>query len=190
MSTQSNPTLAFVVAVARNGVIGRDGQLPWRLSSDLKTFRRLTMGKPLIMGRKTWNSLPRPLDGRDNIVVTRDQNFAAEGAMVAHDIPAAVAIAQECAARRGVDEIMVIGGSHVFAALLDQAGRIYWTAVDADPPGDVTFPDIDLRQWREVSAEVLPHGPRDEYPATLRILERTTVNASAPSAPAGAASIG
>lgn len=190
INRKSEPALAFVVAVARNGIIGRDGQLPWRLSSDLKTFRRLTMGKPLIMGRKTWDSLGRPLDGRDNIVVTRDPGFAAEGALVVHDVAAAVAMAQGCATRRGVDEIMVIGGAHIFAALLDQAQRIYWTAVEADPPGDVTFPEIDLRQWHEVSSQVLPRGNRDEYPATLRILERATVNAAPGGAAGTTASIG
>jgi dihydrofolate reductase len=169
---EADPILAFVVAVARNGVIGRDGRLPWRLSSDLKTFRRLTMGKPLIMGRKTWNSLGRPLDGRDNIVVTRDHAFAADGALVAHDIAGAVAMARDCAAARGADEIMVIGGSHIFAALMNDVRRLYWTDVEAEPEGDVTFPPLDARQWREVSREALPRGPKDEFPATLRVLER------------------
>lgn len=165
--------MSFVVAVARNGVIGRDGGLPWRLSSDLKLFRRLTMGKPLIMGRKTWDSLSKPLDGRDNIVVTRDEGFAPPGALPAHNIEAALALARDCAARRGVDEIMVIGGARIFADLLDRAGRIYWTDVDAAPPGDVHFPPFNARAWREVSREVLARGEKDEFAATLRILERS-----------------
>lgn len=165
-------TLSFVVAVAHNGVIGRDGTLPWRLSSDLKLFRRLTMGKPLIMGRKTWASLRAPLDGRDNIVVTRDEDFAAAGALVVHSVEAAVDLAQRCASERGVEEIMVIGGARIFAELLPRAGRIYWTEVEASPAGDVSFPSFDLNAWRQVSSEVLPRTEKDEFAATLRILER------------------
>ncbi len=164
-------TLSFVVAVAHNGVIGRDGTLPWRLSSDLKLFRRLTMGKPLIMGRKTWDSLGRPLDGRDNIVVTRDKVFAATGAIPAHSVEAAVELARACAERRQVDEIMVIGGARIFEELLPQADRIYWTEVEASPPGDVHFPDFDRTRWREVSREPLPRTEKDEFSASLRILE-------------------
>lgn len=164
--------LSFVVAVAQNGVIGRDGGLPWRLSSDLKMFRRLTMGKPLIMGRKTWDSLPKALDGRDNIVVTRDAAFAAAGALPAHDLAAALALAQDCATRRGADEIMVIGGARIFAELLDRADRIYWTDVEASVPGDVHFPSFDTGAWREVSREALPQDEKDEFAATLRILDR------------------
>lgn len=164
--------VSFIVAVARNGVVGRDGGLPWRLSSDLKLFRRLTMGKPLIMGRKTWDSLGRPLDGRDNIVVTRDAGFQAEGALVADSAEAALDIARSCAAQRGADEIMVIGGAAIFAALLDKADRIYWTDVHASPAGDVHFPSVDLSRWREVSSEDLLQGDKDQYAATLRILER------------------
>ena len=153
-------------------MIGRDGTLPWRLSSDLKLFRRLTMGKPLIMGRKTWDSLGRPLDGRDNIVVTRDSGFAPPGALPVHDIAGALTLATACAKKRGVDEIMVIGGAGIFAALLDSANRIYWTEVEAEPQGDVIFPPFDAGAWREVSRETLPRGERDEFAATLRILER------------------
>lgn len=111
--------VALVVAVARNGVIGRDGDLPWRLSSDLKLFRRITMDRPIIMGRRTWSSLKKkPLDGRDNIVVTRDHEFKAPGARVVHTIEDALQIAREAAARRGVDEIMVIGGAEIYKAVL------------------------------------------------------------------------
>lgn len=164
--------LSFIVAVAHNGVIGRDGGLPWRLSSDLKLFRRLTMGKPLIMGRKTWDSLAKPLDGRDNIVVTRDEAFASPGALRVNSVEAAVALARDCAGRRGVDEIMVIGGARIFAALLGTADRIYWTDVEASVPGDVHFPPFNKCAWREVSRDILPRGEKDEFAATLRILER------------------
>ncbi|MBL8566135.1 MAG: dihydrofolate reductase [Hyphomicrobiaceae bacterium] len=166
-------TIAFVVAVARNGVIGLKGDLPWRLSSDLKLFRRLTMGKPIVMGRKTWASLPkRPLDGRDNIVVTRDATFADEGAIVAHDVEAALALAFAAADRRGTDEIAVIGGADIFRAMLPLAGRIYLTEVDAAPEGDVFFPALDPAEWHLASVEPIPRGPRDEAGAELKILER------------------
>ncbi len=171
--------IAFVVAVARNGVIGRDGQLPWRLSTDLKLFRRLTMGKPIVMGRKTWETLPkRPLDGRDNIVVTRDAAFRAEGAIVAHSVDDALRIARDLADARGVDEVAVIGGAEIYRATLAAAGRIYLTEVDALPEGDTQFPELDPAVWREVSREPLERGPRDEFAAELVILERASGPAS------------
>ncbi|MBU2582014.1 MAG: dihydrofolate reductase [Alphaproteobacteria bacterium] len=165
--------VAFVVAVADNGVIGRNGGLPWRLSSDLKLFRRLTMGKPIIMGRKTWVSLPkRPLDGRDNIVVTRDLAFEAEGAHVAADTEHALRLGQALAGERGAGEVAVIGGAAIYEALIDAADRIYLTAVHGEPDGDTTFPVFDLTGWRIVSEEPIERGARDEFDATLRVMER------------------
>lgn len=167
------PRIAFIVAVARNGVIGRDGDLPWRLSSDLKLFRRLTMGKPVVMGRKTWETLPkRPLDGRDNIVVTRDERYVADGAVVAHTLDAALAAARAGASARGVDEVMVIGGAEIYRAALARAERIYLTEVEAEPAGDTRFPVLEPSQWRELSRETLPRGPKDEFGATLVVLDR------------------
>lgn len=168
-----NVRTALIVAVARNGVIGRDGDLPWRLSSDLKLFRRLTMGRPIIMGRRTWATLhKRPLDGRDNIVVTRDHAFAADGAIVAHSVSDALAQARRLAGERGVDEIMVIGGAEIYRSLLPLADRLYWTEVDAEPDGDTQFPDLDMADWRETAVEDIPQGPNDQYRARLRILDR------------------
>ena len=164
--------ISLVVAVADNGVIGRDGMLPWRISSDLKTFRRLTMGKPLIMGRRTFQSLKKPLDGRDNIVVTRNPDYRPEGAIVAADFNAALAVARECASKRGVDEIAVIGGTSVFAAALPIADRIYKTEVQGSPAGDAYFPAINWEAWREVAREALPRGPNDDFSATLIELRR------------------
>jgi dihydrofolate reductase len=165
-------TVCFVVAVGENGVIGKDGALPWRLSTDLRLFRRLTFGKPVIMGRKTYESIGRPLDGRDNIVVTRDPAFGGGGIVVVQSIDAALERARELAAARNADEIAVIGGADIFRALLPQADRIYLTRVHALPPGDTFFPQIDAAAWREVSREKLERSSRDEYAATLIVLDR------------------
>ena len=160
------------MAVAENGVIGMDGGLPWRLSSDLKTFRRLTMGKPLVMGRRTFQSLGKPLDGRDNLVITRDAGFNADGAEVFADIGSTMARARVLAAARGMDEVMVIGGADIYRQVLDQADRIYWTQVHATPEGDTHFPSFDRTRWAEVAREAIPRGPKDDYAATLMTLER------------------
>jgi dihydrofolate reductase len=164
--------ISIVVAVADNGVIGRDGGLPWRISSDLKTFRRLTMGKPLIMGRRTFQSLKKPLDGRDNIVVTTNPGYRPEGALMTADFDSAIALGRSCAKERGVDEIAIVGGTAVFAAALPIATRIYKTEVHGAPAGDAHFPDVDWSQWREVSREELPQGPNDDHRATLVVLDR------------------
>ncbi len=164
--------ITLVVAVARNGVIGKAGGLPWRLSSDLKTFRRLTMGKPIIMGRRTFQSLPKPLDGRPNLVVTRDLNFRANGAEVFSTLDAALMRGRALATKSGAGEIMVIGGADIYAQVLPRTERIYWTEVAADPDGDTWFPNLDRSQWRETAREALPQGPKDDFAATLVTLER------------------
>lgn len=164
--------VSLIVAVAENGVIGAKGRLPWRLSSDLKTFRRLTMGKPIIMGRKTFQSLKGPLDGRDNIVLTTDPFFEPEGVSVVHAFADALTLARTLALTRGADEIMVIGGAEVFGAALPHATRLYWTDVHARPEGDVLFPGIDLSDWTELEREALPSSEKDDVTATLRVLDR------------------
>jgi dihydrofolate reductase len=164
--------ITLIVAVAKNGVIGKSGGLPWRLSSDLKTFRRLTMGKPLVMGRRTFQSLGKPLDGRDNIVVTRDRSFRADGADIVPDLDAALILARRYGAQRHVGEIMVIGGGDIYAQVLPIATRLYWTEVDAEPEGDTWFPAFDRAAWREVAREDIPRGPKDDAAATLVTLER------------------
>jgi len=164
--------ISLVVAIAENGVIGRDGGLPWRLSSDLKTFRRVTMGKPLIMGRRTFQSLKKPLDGRDNIVVSRDSGFRAAGAIIEADFAAALRRAEECAHARGVGEIMVIGGTDVFKKALPLARFIYKTVVHGRPEGDAFFPETDWSEWIERAREPLPQGPRDDFASTFLLLER------------------
>ena len=127
-------TLCLIVAVAENGVIGRDNDLPWRLSGDLKRFKAVTMGKPLIMGRRTFDSIGRPLPGRANIVLTRDADFSPEGVLVVHDPDAALEVAEQEAGRAGADEIMVIGGAGIYDLFLDRASRIYLTEVHDSPP--------------------------------------------------------
>lgn len=166
--------LSLVVAVSRNGVIGRDGGLPWHISSDLKRFKAITMGKPVIMGRKTWDSLPRkPLPGRTNIIVTRQPDFSAEGAHVARDAEAAVVLA----AREGAAEICVIGGGDIYRQFLPRAGRIYLTEVQMDVSGDTHFPVLDKAEWREVSREEVAAGPSDSASFVLRVLERVAAAA-------------
>jgi dihydrofolate reductase len=161
------------IARARNGVIGRDGKLPWRLKTDLANFRKVTLGKPIIMGRKTFESLPGgALPKRTNIVLTRDQSFEAKGALVVEDFSEAVQIAREQAAEDGVGEVCVIGGASLFELALPKARRLYLTEVEAEVAGDVVLAPIDESRWREVAREAHPAGPDDEYPFTLRVLER------------------
>ena len=165
--------LALVVARARNGVIGRDGQLPWRIRSDMAWFKANTLGKPVIMGRRTWESLPkRPLPGRTNIVLSRDQSFEAQGALVCETLSEAVQIAREQAADDGVDEVCVIGGAALFEAALPKTRRLYVTEVEADVDGDVHSPTFDEADWTEARREAHPAGEHDEYPFTFRVLER------------------
>jgi dihydrofolate reductase len=165
--------LAIVLARARNGVIGKAGKLPWRLKGDMALFVRTTMGKPVIMGRRTWDSLFRkPLPGRMNVVVSRDGSFAPAGALVCETLDEAVQIAREQAADDGVDEVCVIGGVSVIEALLPKARRLYLTEVEAEPEGDVVMPAFDETGWREVSREQHPAGEGDDFPFTFRILDR------------------
>ncbi len=173
--TGERPVVALVVAIAENGAIGRGGELPWRLSSDMRYFRKVTMGKPVIMGRRTFKSLPRVLDGRLNIVLTRDQGFVAPDAVMAHSLDEGLAAARESAERTGAGEIMVIGGEDVFREVLAQASRIYLTEVHASPEADTWFPDFDKREWRELSRERHEAGPRDEHAFSFVVLERARI---------------
>jgi dihydrofolate reductase len=148
-------TIVFVLARAANGVIGRDGRLPWHLPADLRRFRALTTGKPMVMGRRTFDSFPAPLPGRRHIVLTRDRGWRADGAEVAHDPAAALALA-------GPGEVAVIGGAEVFALFLRGADRIELTEVHATPDGDAVVPAF--RGWREASREDhLAEGDRPAY---------------------------
>ena len=167
-------TISLIVAAAENDVIGRNGQMPWRLPSDLKTFRRLTLGKPVIMGRKTFQSLGKPLDGRLNIVISRDLSFTAEGASVVHSLEAAIDLVRSTAAAA---EIMIIGGAEIYRAALPYADRIYLTRVHATPAGDTTFAVPTGGNWREVSSKQLLRGEKDQYDCSLLVYERVPANA-------------
>ena len=161
------------IARAKNGVIGKDGALPWRLKSDLAIFKKITLGKPVIMGRKTFESLPGgALKGRINIVLSRDGSFRPHGAVVCEDFAEAVQIAREQAADDGTEEVCVIGGASVFELALPKARRLYLTEVEAEPEGDVVLPAIDEAQWREVRREHHDASEVDQYAFTFRVLER------------------
>jgi dihydrofolate reductase len=154
--------IVLLAAVADNGVIGRSNALPFRQSSDLKRFKSITMGKPVLMGRKTYLSIGKPLVGRTNIVISRDAGFAPEGAVVARSLDAALAVARKDARKRGADEIVVIGGTEVFAQTMPLADRMEITHVHARPEGDTYFPPIDGGHWRAVARSDHPAGPRDD----------------------------
>ena len=154
--------IVLVVAVAENGVIGAGGTIPWRLKSDMQRLKAITMGKPIVMGRKTFESLPRgALPGRTNIVVTRDAGFRAEGALVTHSFIDAKAIATGDALRRFATEIAVIGGAEIYAQWMDSADRLEITEVHARPDGDTRFPPVDPAAWEEVARVRNPAGPQD-----------------------------
>jgi dihydrofolate reductase len=154
--------LALVAAVARNGIIGANGGLPWRLSSDLKRFKALTLGKPLVMGRKTFESIGRALPGRETIVVTRDPAFAPSGVLVAHGLAAALHLAADRASALGAGAIIIAGGGEIYAQTIERAHRLFITEVALEAEGEARFPRIDPLKWREISRESGERGLRDE----------------------------
>lgn len=153
--------IVLIVAVAENGVIGSDNTIPWRLKSDQARLKAMTMAKPIVMGRKTFVSLRRPLPGRTNIVVTRDATFRAAGAVVTDSLAAAMEVARGDALRRSVAEIAVIGGAEIYAQSMESADRLEITEVQARPDGDTRFPPIDAGKWQEVARERHQAGPDD-----------------------------
>ena len=164
--------LSAIVAVSENQVIGIDNDLPWRLSNDLKWFKKTTMGKPIIMGRKTFESLPGPLPGRTSIVITRDPDFKAEGVIVTHTLESAFEIGNEAAKQMNAREVVVIGGAEIFRLCLDQLDRIYLTRVHATIDGDTFFPEFDPEKWREISNEFHPKSEKDMFDHSFIVLER------------------
>ena len=159
--------IVILVAVADNGVIGRDNALIWRLRSDLQRFKALTLGRPMVMGRKTYQSIGKPLPGRETIVVTRDAAFQPDGVLIASDLTSALALAQQRAALSGADSVPVVGGGEIYRQALPLADMIRLTRVHACPEGDVTFPDPDLTQFEEIAREAHKAGEFDQYPFTF-----------------------
>lgn len=154
--------IVLIVAVADNGVIGATGAIPWRQKSDMQRFKAMTMGRPIVMGRKTFASFPRrPLPGRTNIVITRDPEFRANGAVVTTSLSEALVIARADALRLSAAEIAVIGGAEIYVQAMPFADRLEITEVHASPDGDTTFPAIDRSGWTEVARENHPAGPDD-----------------------------
>ena len=164
--------VAIIVAVAENGVIGRDGGLPWRLSGDLRRFRALTMGKPVVMGRKTHRSIGRPLPGRRNFVITREPGRLSGAVDAAPDLPSALDRAAAAAAESGAEEIFVIGGAGIYRQALAVADVIHMTEVHAEVAGEVTFPLPLGAEWREVSRERRPAGDGDDHDHSFVTFER------------------
>ena len=158
--------ISIVVAASSNNVIGVDGQLPWRLPEDLKHFKAITMGKPMIMGRATWDSIGKALPGRQSIVLTRQADFEAEGCTVARTIEDALAAAGDA------DEVMIVGGGEIYRQFLPNADRIYLTRVQAEIAGDTTFPELDLSEWDVVAVEEYPAGDEREFGFEIETLER------------------
>ncbi|MDX1466491.1 MAG: dihydrofolate reductase [Halomonas sp.] len=162
MTDETLIPIAMIAALDRNGVIGVDNQLPWYLPEDLKFFKRMTQAKPLVMGRKTFQSIGRPLPGRLNIVVTRDPEFQAEGVRVCHELAAALTLADQQATIDGVEEIMVMGGAEIYAQALPFASRLYLTEVDIEVEGDARFPALDMAEWEVVQR--VPGTPAEGQP--------------------------
>ena len=158
--------LSIIVAMDEGGVIGAGGTLPWRLSADLQHVKRTTMGKPIIMGRKTHESIGRPLPGRENIVISGNSSYRSPGCMVFHDLERALEYCREH------DEVFIMGGSELFRGTLDRTQRIYLTEVHAQVAGDVFFPSFNRGEWRELSREDHVADEHNEYPFSFVILER------------------
>ena len=164
--------IALVVAVGDNSVIGVDGDLAWRISDDLKWFKKVTMGKPIIMGRKTFESIGRPLPGRRNIVVTRSETFTADGIDVFHSIDAAIDSACDGSCENSDREICIIGGGEIYRQSLDRANRIYLSRVDATVDGDTFFPIIESSAWTESVVGNCVKSDRNDYGCEFVILDR------------------
>jgi dihydrofolate reductase len=172
----SAPIISIVVAVADNGIIGFDGDMPWQLSTDLKRFKTITMGKPIIMGRKTYESIGRPLPGRLNVVISRDKNynkdrFPPEQFQIAESLKTALEFAQDAANKSNIDEICIIGGGQIYRQAMELAQKLYVTHVELTPKGDTSFPPID-ENWQIIHEETVPMGEKDSASSRYVIYER------------------
>lgn len=165
-------SVAMIVAMGRNRVIGLDNAMPWHLPRDLQYFKACTLGKPVVMGRKTFLSIGRALPGRPNIVLTRDRGFNAEGVEVVHSVEQALVSARRAAQALAADEIMVIGGAQIYQLMLSQAQRLYITEVEAEPPGDACFPVLDSQQWCLTHDEAHPADQANGYGLHFRVYQR------------------
>jgi dihydrofolate reductase len=168
MSAAGKPRVSLIAAMAKNRVIGADGKIPWHLPNELQLFKRVTMGHHIVMGRKTHESIGRLLPGRTTVIVTRQQDYAVPGAVIAHSLEDAVA---QCA---GDSEIFIIGGGELYRAAMPIADRIYLTVVDVEPAGDTRMPEFDPVQWKLVSTEQFHRDDRHEHEYRFEILERVT----------------
>jgi dihydrofolate reductase len=166
------PVLTLIAARGANGCIGIRGALPWRMPSDLKRFKATTLGKPVLMGRKTWDSIGKPLPGRDNLVWSRDAGFRPGGAWVFASLDALIAAGRAMAQAKGEEDVCVIGGAALYEATLPIADRLILTEVALSPEGDAFFPQFDEKLWTEASREALDTSDRDDAPAMVRVLER------------------
>jgi dihydrofolate reductase len=160
--------ISFVVAAAKNNVIGKDGQLPWQLANDMKRFKNITWGMPVLMGRKSYDSLGKPLAGRTNIILTRNKDWSAEGTTVVSNFDEAVKLVEAM----DVKELMVIGGGEIFSMVLPQADNIYLTRVDAEPDGDAYLPVIDEREWTLIRQQSFPADAKNNYAYTFEDWQR------------------
>lgn len=160
--------VSLIVAMDRKRGIGRDNALPWRLSADLKRFRELTMGHHIVLGRKTYESIGKPLPGRTMIIVTRNTAFSAEGSFIVHSLEEALALAEA----RGEAELFICGGAEIYAQALPRADRLYLTEVDAEVAADTFFPAFDGDAWREEASEIWPADEKNQYSSTFRVLQR------------------
>ncbi|MGI9366411.1 MAG: dihydrofolate reductase [Rhizobiaceae bacterium] len=164
--------ISIIVAAAENNVIGSDGDMPWHLSTDLKRFRELTMGKPMIMGRKTFAAIGKPLPGRTSIVVTRDSTWQSEGVLPVDSLETAIVLAKQIAADSGVDRICIVGGGEIYRQSIEIADLLYLTRVHAEPGGDTVFPIVDPEVWLETGREVVPAGEKDTFDTSFIDYER------------------
>lgn len=169
--------IAMIAGVAENGVIGSDQTIPWRVPSDMAFFKATTMGKPVVMGRKQYETVGRPLPGRTNIVITRQADYQPDGVLVFHDVAAGVEKGLEIAAKDGVDEIMIIGGGELYAQLMDRADRLYISHIDLSPAGDVLFPAIKSEDWAIVDLPEVAPSPKDEASYRVKVYERRKASA-------------
>lgn len=166
--------IALVAAQSENGVIGKDGNLPWTMKSDLKWFKSITTGKPVVMGRKTFESLGKPLPNRTNIVVTRQGDYQVDGVVVVHGIDRALMIAEKDAQQSGQEELCVIGGGEIYAETLPRASRIYLTVVETELEGDTRFPELDREEWHVTEAARIERSDTDDHDARIEVWARTT----------------